>query len=106
MTIASIMEQIDSEIASLQQAKALLLGSAAIKRGPGRPPMASKAVAKPRKKRKLTPEGRARIAAAVKARWAAQKKAAKVIAKKVPKKAGKRSTRAATPDAEEPKATI
>ena len=35
-------------------------------------------VAKPkkRKKRNLTPEGRARIAAAVKARWAREKKAA------------------------------
>jgi hypothetical protein len=40
--------------------------------------VAVKAVtAKPVKKRNLSPEGRARIAAAVKARWAAQKKAAK-----------------------------
>jgi hypothetical protein len=58
------------------------------RRGPGRPPRAATvtgttdAVAAPaprkrRKKRTLSPEGRAAIIAAVKRRWAAKKKAAK-----------------------------
>jgi hypothetical protein len=73
MTIANLLPLIDAEIATLKQARALLsTADAPAKRKPGRP-------AKPiqKMKRKLTPEGRARIAAAVKARWAKQKKAAK-----------------------------
>jgi hypothetical protein len=68
-----ILALIDAEIASLQCARALIAaaGAATAKRGPGRPKGTGK------KKRNLTPEGRARIAAAVKARWARQKKAAK-----------------------------
>lgn len=73
----NILALIDAEIASLQQARASLTGTA-VKRGPGRPPKSASApAAKPKKKRNLSPEGRARIAAAVKARWAAKKKAAK-----------------------------
>ena len=83
MSIASLISSIDAEIAKLHQARALLSGAAtpaAKKRG--RPAKAAGAVkvvaAKPvKKKRKLSPEGRARIAAAAKARWAAVKKAAK-----------------------------
>jgi hypothetical protein len=54
-----------------------------VKRKVGRPKKAVGAAfvaakpAKRRKKRNLTPEGRQRIAEAVKKRWAAQKKAAK-----------------------------
>jgi hypothetical protein len=68
-----ILALIDAEIASLQSARALIAesGTATTKRGPGRPKGTGKM------KRNLTPEGRARIAAAVKARWAKQKKAAK-----------------------------
>jgi len=76
--MTEILALIDAEIASLQQARALIAGAAStiVKRGPGRPPKTAVApVAK--KKRNLSPEGRARIAAAVKARWAAQKKASK-----------------------------
>ena len=75
--MTEILALIDAEIAQLQQARAALAGAEAptAKRGPGRPPKpASAPVAK--KKRKMSPEGRARLVAAVKARWAKQKKAA------------------------------
>lgn len=70
MGVSEILTQIDREIAQLQKARAVLIGSGAT---------AGKSAAqkKPaRKKRNLTPEGRRRIAEAVKKRWAAQKKAA------------------------------
>lgn len=74
MNTSDILTIIDKEIATLQQARALIAATG--KRKPGRPPSAP--VAKPKKKkRKMSPEGRARIAAAQRARWAAQKKAAK-----------------------------
>jgi hypothetical protein len=70
MSVNDILTLIDSEIAKLQQARALIAGAG--KRGPGRP----KSTAKVKQKRKMSPEGRARIVAAVKARWAAAKKKA------------------------------
>jgi hypothetical protein len=89
MAISEILATIDLEIAQLQQARALLSGGAApaAKRAPGRPRktvaaakksvVTAPAAAKPaKKKRKLSPEGRKRIAEAVKKRWAAQKAAA------------------------------
>ncbi len=93
MTIQDILSEIDAEIARLQQAKTLL-GSAnsvptvAVKRKPGRPPASAKAFSfSPAtgmggKRRTMTPEGRAKIAAAQKARWAKAKKAAKPVGKK------------------------
>ena len=90
MSIDNLISEIDAEITKLQQARTLLAGTespAAKKRG--RPAGAAKAAAaKPVKKtkHKLSPEGRARIAAAVKARWAAQKKEAAKPAKKAPAK--------------------
>jgi hypothetical protein len=74
--VSEILAQIDREIAQLQHARSLLGGGAAAKtkRGPGRPP--KKTAVKKKKKRNLTPEGRRRIAEAVKRRWAEQKKAA------------------------------
>jgi hypothetical protein len=89
MAISDILASIDRDIAQLQQARALLSGgnAPAAKRTAGRPkkevnaprktaPVAL-AVAKPakKKKRNLSPEGRKRIAEAVKKRWAAQKAA-------------------------------
>ncbi len=64
MGVSEILIQIDREIAQLKQARALLSASAGNAAGSGQ--------AK-RKKRKLTPEGRKRIAEAVKRRWARQK---------------------------------
>jgi hypothetical protein len=92
MAISDILASIDHDIAQLQQARALLIGGAAPKRSVGRPKKSvgrpkksvgrpkkvvevASAAAKPakRKKRKLSPEGRKRIAEAVKKRWAALK---------------------------------
>jgi hypothetical protein len=75
MGLTGILEDIDERIARLQQIRTLLAGPT--RRGPGRP----KAVAgaeKPTGKTKsnVSPEGRARIVAAVKRRWAAHRKAA------------------------------
>lgn len=75
MGVTEILSQIDQEIAQLQHARALLAGK--------EPSVTKKAKATPmdkeagrKKKRNLTPEGRKRIAEAVKRRWAEQKKAA------------------------------
>ena len=68
MGVAEILAQIDREIAQLQKARDLLAGS----QGKSKPASAAK---KPAKKRRLTPEGRKRIAEAVKRRWAEQRKA-------------------------------
>ena len=95
MAISEILATIDHEIAQLQQARALLSGGAvaAPKKKVGRTrkivgapkkaavaaaPVAAKPakLAKKKKKRNLSPEGRKRIAEAVKKRWAAQKAAA------------------------------
>jgi hypothetical protein len=83
MGVSEILAAVDVEIAKLQQARALLTGVAAPtpKKPVGRPkkivPTAASAPKKAgrKKKRNLTPEGRKRIAEAVKRRWAAQKKA-------------------------------
>jgi hypothetical protein len=86
MSIGNLISEIDAEIVRLEEARALLAGaSSAAAKKRGRPAGAVKVVkaaAKPAKaakkaKRTLSPEGRARISAAAKARWAAKKKAAK-----------------------------
>jgi len=71
VALSEILSQIDREIALLQQARALLAGS-----GTSSKKAAPAAKSAPKKKRRLTPEGRKRIAEAVKRRWAEQKKAA------------------------------
>jgi hypothetical protein len=88
MGVSEILAALDREIALLQQARALLKGTAAPapKKKVGRPKkaeaVAAPAVQKPpkkiakKKKRNLSPEGRKRIAEAVKRRWEAQRKAA------------------------------
>ena len=73
MGVSEILAQIDREIAQLKQARGLLAGTIAKSSKKAAAPAAKK-VAK--KKRNLTPEGRKRIAEAVKRRWAEQKKAA------------------------------
>jgi len=72
-----IIHEIDAEIARLQQAKALLLGGSAVRKNRvGRPPAdPTKAAPKAgRKKRRLSAEGRKRIADAMKKRWAERRK--------------------------------
>ena len=76
MGISEIVEQIDREIAQLQQVRALLAGKSAATTKKAAPVPSAKKTGKRKKKRNLTPEGRKRIAEAVKRRWAEQKKAA------------------------------
>jgi hypothetical protein len=75
--VRRILDEIDSQISKLQQARALLAGTTA-PAGRGRPKgsknTASAAPAKPPRKRKLSPEGRKRIADAMKKRWAERRK--------------------------------
>lgn len=73
MGVSEILAQIDREIAQLQKARTLLGGAGAKKPSKAAAPAARKAA---KRKRKLTPEGRKRIAEAVKRRWARQKAAA------------------------------
>jgi hypothetical protein len=64
MDTATLVAEIDAEIDVLQKTKALLTGhTAPLKRG--RPPAT--------KRRTMSPEGRARIVAAQKARWGKKK---------------------------------
>jgi hypothetical protein len=87
MAIKDVLALLDAEIATLKEARQLLKADSAWSAAPrkaGRPRKAENdlltavtTTAKTKKKRNLSPEGRARIAEAVKRRWAAQKKAAK-----------------------------
>jgi hypothetical protein len=80
MTLDAILSAIDAEISKLQQARAMLADVeatpiVAVKRGPGRPRKTAAAVPpKAKKKRVLSDDARAKIAAAQKKRWAAAKK--------------------------------
>jgi hypothetical protein len=71
MNTNEIIFQIDQEIARLTKVKELLQGIPA-KKGRGRPraDAVAQTVAKKKTRRKMSAEGRARIAAAMKARWA------------------------------------
>jgi len=74
--LESIVSEIDSEIARLQQAKALLSDSHAPKNGPGRPRVNAVTTVAPvkAKRRSMSAAGRAKIAAAQKTRLAKAKK--------------------------------
>jgi len=82
MDVNRIVAELDTEIARLQKIRAALTGveTAAPKAKRGRPKgstsAATAASAAPKKKRKLSPEGRKRIVEAMKRRWAKQGKAA------------------------------
>jgi hypothetical protein len=88
MNTEAIIEQIDAEISRLQQAKVLLnsVGVVSTRRAAGRPKsvvaarIRSVSPAEP-VKRVMSAEGKARIAEAQKARWAAQRKQAKKATK-------------------------
>ena len=80
MDFHRLVQEIDSEISRLQQARALLVGEPA-KRGPGRPKarvthvaVAAAAKKSAKRKRRLSPEGRKRIADAMRKRWAERRK--------------------------------
>ena len=83
MEVNRIIAEIDAQISKLQQARTLLAGtSQAAPKGPGRPKGRKAAVkaasvapkAAKTRKRKLSPEGRKRIADAMKKRWAERRK--------------------------------
>ena len=80
MEVDRIIAEIDTQIAKLQQARELLSGTAKVGKGPGRPKGSKNAKTAARKsvstKRKLSPEGRKRIAEAMKRRWAERRKLA------------------------------
>jgi hypothetical protein len=110
MNTEEIIQQIDGEISKLQQARGLLLGTdSPIKESPGRSKKKATAARIPAvkpTKRVMSPEGRARLVAAVKARWARARKTAnsavvkstakKVATKKSVKKAVKATSAKAT----------
>jgi hypothetical protein len=80
MALKDILSYIDAEIARLHQVKALLSATdasniTAVRRGRPKKEAQALPAANParKKKRNMTPDGRARIAEAVKRRWAAQK---------------------------------
>ena len=89
MEVSRIIAEIDAQIVKLQQARLLLSGSetSSMPRRPGRPKGSKNvgtapAAAKKTTGRKLSPEGRKRIAEAMKRRWAERKRAsAKTAAK-------------------------
>jgi hypothetical protein len=88
MALAEILASIDREIGQLQKARDVLSGrdTAAAKKNAGRPrktvvEAVPAATPVKKKKRNLSPEGRKRIAEAVRRRWAAQKKAAAAATK-------------------------
>jgi hypothetical protein len=79
MDTNDIIKQIDTEISNLQRARAILIGIET-KKGPGRPKPTESKVTKP-KKRTMSAEAKAKIAAAQKARWA-KARATKTVTKK------------------------
>jgi hypothetical protein len=80
MQLSKILAEIDLEISRLEQARTLLAGeskSAVKKTRKAKSADAGvEAPTKRKKKRNLSPEGRKRIAEAVRRRWELQKKAA------------------------------
>ncbi len=81
MEVSRILAEIDAQIAKLQQARQLLSGTEVVRAGRGRPkgsknvsPSATVPPDAPVRKRKLSPEGRKRIADAMKKRWAERRK--------------------------------
>jgi hypothetical protein len=124
MNISDIVVAIDTEIAQLQKVKTLLSdASTTAKRKPGRPirvTSPNKATSfnpvefagKPEKRRTMSAEGRAKIGAAQRARWAKFKRAAKratpkaasAPAKKVARKTGSPKKAVALKKSAQPKA--
>ena len=77
MAVSTIIAEIDAQIAKLQQARALLIGTLPQTSGRGRPKGSKNVVAAvsvKTTKRKLSPEGRKRIADAMKKRWAERRR--------------------------------
>ncbi len=71
MNINAILSQIDSEIARLTQARALLSNTGQVEVPAKRGKVAAAPTKKSKRKRNLSPEARKRIADAQRKRWAA-----------------------------------
>jgi hypothetical protein len=93
MDVQSIVAQLRQEASRIEQAIEALLGfgSQPARRGPGRPAGSKKATAGKAKRRIMSASARAKISAAMKARWAKQK------GKAAPKKAAAKKTTARKP---------
>lgn len=76
MEVTRIIAEIDAQIQKLQQARALLADASQPARSNRGRPKGTTNAASGRRKRKLTPEGRKRIADAMKKRWAERRKQA------------------------------
>jgi hypothetical protein len=76
MNHSELLSLMDNEISRLEEARAPIAPAIA-RAEPGRPKATAASTVKQKKIQNLSPEGRARIAAAAKARWAKQKRAAK-----------------------------
>jgi hypothetical protein len=76
MTTEEILQHIDAEISRLTEARNLVAGTVTTKvsRSPRKSGLAAPKPRAGRSKRVISPEGRARIAAAQKLRWAKQKR--------------------------------
>lgn len=74
MQTSELITGIDDELSRLRQVRALLSGGGA---APNSSDVARVLTNRPRKKRRLSAEARAKIAAAQKKRWARQKAASK-----------------------------
>lgn len=81
MAIDSILAQIDSEIARLNQVRALLSSAGRVSTTSAAGRTHAAPAKKARKKHVLSPEARKRIADAQRKRWAAQRAKAKAKAK-------------------------
>jgi hypothetical protein len=85
MDVNRILSEIDAEIARLQQARTALVaingGAVAASKKRGRPKGSTNKSA-PKRKRNLSPEGRKRIADAMKRRWAERRAEGNKSAKK------------------------
>jgi hypothetical protein len=87
MDVSHLLSEIDAKIASLQTARSAILSinsdapTTPVKGKRGRPKGSKNAAKSAPRKRNLTPEGRKRIADAMKRRWANERKA-----KEAPKK--------------------
>jgi hypothetical protein len=77
MTTEEILSHIDAEISRLTEARDLIAGATSTKvaRSPRKSGLAAPKPRAVRAKRIISPEGRARIAAAQKLRWSKQKRA-------------------------------
>ena len=95
MDVSRILSEIDAEIARLQQARSALTGIAGsgtvTKAKRGRPKGSANKTTTKKRKRNLSPEGRKRIADAMKRRWAERRAAAS--GKPSSAKAGKKESK-------------